>query len=214
MTPKEFPGHLSPLQFEVLRTFHGPDYFLTGGGALIGFYGHTRTTRYLDLFTRDPDAFREGVNILRDSVSEIGGEMEALRTSPHFRRFRVTRGEEETVVDLVMETVKAVSHPKPIPEYSILVDSPEELAVNKVCALVGRAEPRDLIDLHFLKSRGLNLDDAISSAPEKDGGVGRDTLLMALQGIAANQLDDQTRQFRSEWIEKLKIDLLPPERGL
>ena len=49
MTPKEFPGHLSSLQFDFLRAFRGPAFFLTGGGALIGFYGHQRITRDLDL---------------------------------------------------------------------------------------------------------------------------------------------------------------------
>jgi hypothetical protein len=176
VTPKEFPGHLSSLQFDILRAFKDPSFFLTGGGALIGFYGHERMTRHIDLFTRDEDSFRIGFDILKDTVSNIGGNLEALRTTPYFRRFRVTRSEETTLVDLVLETVKAVSEPIAVEDYDIRIDTPEELAVSKICALVGRAEPRDLIDLHFLHTRGLDLDDAISQAPNKDGGVGRDTL--------------------------------------
>jgi hypothetical protein len=211
VTPKEFPGHLSPLQFDILRAFRSRDFFLTGGGALIGFYGHKRTTRDLDLFTRDEDAFREGVNALGDTAALVGGDLESLRTSPYFRRFRVTRGEEETLVDLVWETVKAVSEPTELEPYFILIDTPQELCVNKICAVVGRAESRDLVDLRFLESQGLNLDEAISRAPEKDHGVGKDTLLMALQGISSVQLDPETEDFRSKWMEKLKLDLLPPQ---
>ena len=85
-----------------------------------------------------------------ETVSSIGGDLEALKTTPYFRRFRVTRSEETTLVDLVLETVDAVSEPIEVENYDILIDTPEELAVNKICALVGRAEPRDLIDLHFL----------------------------------------------------------------
>lgn len=211
MTPKEFPGHLSSLQFDILRAFREPSFFLTGGGALIGFYGHERMTRDLDLFTRDKDAFRIGADILRDAVTLIGGNLETLRTTPYFRRFRVTRAEETTLVDLVLETVHAVSEPIELPAYNILIDTPEELAINKICALVGRAEPRDLVDLHFLHTRGLNLDNAISQAQKKDGGVGADTLLLALQGISSAQLDQATKKFWLDLVAKLKLDLLPPE---
>jgi len=82
VTPKELPGHFSPLQFGLLRAFREPAFFLTGGGALIGFYGHERITRDLDLFTRDEDAFRIGSDILKDATSRIGGNLEALRTTP------------------------------------------------------------------------------------------------------------------------------------
>jgi predicted nucleotidyltransferase component of viral defense system len=211
VTPKEFPGHLSALQFDVLKAFQEPSFFLTGGGALIGFYGHNRITRDLDLFTRDEGAFRIGFDILKDAVSRIGGDLEVLRTTPYFRRFRVTRTEETTLVDIVLETVGAVSEPIELPDYDIRIDTLEELAVNKICALVGRAEPRDLVDLHFLQKQGLNLDDAISQAQKKDGGVGTDTLLFALQGISSTHLDDAAKKFLSSLLEKLKLDLLPPE---
>ena len=146
-----------------------------------------------------------------ETVSSIGGDLEALKTTPYFRRFRVTRSEETTLVDLVLETVDAVSEPIEVENYDILIDTPEELAVNKICALVGRAEPRDLIDLHFLYARGLDLNDAISQAPNKDGGVGSDTLLMALQGISTTQLDEPAKKFLSNLLESLKLKLLPPE---
>ena len=211
MTPKEFPGHLSSLQFDILRAFREPSFFLTGGGALIGFYGHQRTTRDLDLFTRDPDSFRIGFDMLKDPVSRIGGSLEALRTTPYFRRYRITMSEETTLVDLVLETVNAVSEPIELPDYDILIDTPVELAANKICALVRRAEPRDLLDLHFLRAQGLNLDIAISQAQKKDGGVGRDTLLLALHGIPPTQLDEATQKFLSKLLDQLKLNLLPPE---
>lgn len=111
----------------------------------------------------------------------------------------------------MLETVRAISEPIELPSYDILIDTPEELAVNKICALVGRAEPRDLIDLHFIHTQGLNLDNAISQAKQKDGGVGTDTLLMALQGVSPKQLNENTTRFLSTLKKKLKLDLLPPE---
>ena len=202
MTSKEFPGHLNALQFDVLKAFKEPSFFLTGGGALIGFYGHKRVTRDLDLFTRDENAFRIGADTLRDAVSRIGGNLQVLRTTPYFRRFHVTRTEETTLVDIVLETVSAVSEPIVLPDHDILIDTTEELIVNKICALVGRAEPRDLVDLHFLHNQGLSLGNAISQAQNKDGGVGTDTLLFALQGVSSSQLDDSVKKFLSSLLEE------------
>ena len=211
MKPQEFPGHLSPLQFDLLRSFRQSDFFLTGGGALIGFYGHNRTTRDLDLFTRNRDAFEEGTPALNEAASQVGATLEALRTTPHFRRFQATRGDEDTLIDLVWKSVPAVHPPTELPDFTIKVDTPEELAVNKVCAIVGRAEPRDLADLCFLANQDVDIDQAVSQAPQKDSGIGKDTLLMTLQGISETRLDAQTQEFRSRWMASLKLELLPPE---
>lgn len=211
MKPQEFPGSLSSLQFDLLRSFPQSDFFLTGGGSLIGFYGHNRTTRDLGLFTRDRDAFDEGTAALKEAASQVGATLEALRTTPHFRRFQATRGEEETLIDLVWESVPAVYPPTQLPDFTIKIDTPEELAVNKVCAILGRAEPRDLDDLRFLAALHVDIDRAVRQAPQKDSGIGMDTLLMTLQGISETGLDAKTQEFRSRWMASLKLELLPPE---
>ena len=47
--------------------------------------------------------------------------------------------------------------------------SPEELAVDKLLALFGRAAPRDYVDVFFL-ARQHGIDNMLTWAPEKDGG--------------------------------------------
>ncbi len=46
-----------------------------------------------------------------------------------------------------------------------------EIAANKVCALLGRGEIRDLTDLRALLARGLDLPSVLADAERKDCGV-------------------------------------------
>jgi hypothetical protein len=60
-------------------------------------------------------------------------------------------------------------------------ESLRDLLVNKLCALLSRSEIRDLVDVQALASHGVSLDDAILSAPKKDGGFSPLTLAWVLQ---------------------------------
>jgi len=54
---------------------------------------------------------------------------------------------------------------------SIRVDPPEEILANKLCALLGRAEIRDLVDVRALEQTGLSLERALDAGRRKDGGL-------------------------------------------
>lgn len=212
MKPDAFPGNLSLLQRELLTSFSrcgGHGFFLTGGAALVGYYGHDRITRDLDLFTRDHEAFEDGPHRLLEAAEVVGAVSAPVRTHPTFRRYRVTRGPEETLVDLVWEPVPAIHPPVPLPGLDLDIDVPDEIAVNKICAVVGRGEPRDLEDLHFLAKQGIDLEAALGSARAKDGGVGPDTLLMVLPDVPVSST--ALREFRDDWVQRLRMGLLPPE---
>lgn len=51
------------------------------------------------------------------------------------------------------------------------MDEPAEILANKLCALLGRMELRDLVDVRALLDSGLELEPAIARAMEKDGGL-------------------------------------------
>ncbi|MGE0495290.1 MAG: nucleotidyl transferase AbiEii/AbiGii toxin family protein [Vulcanimicrobiota bacterium] len=214
MKPDAFPGNLSPLQAELLKAFQGEGFFLTGGSALVGFYGHDRVTRDLDLFTRSHEAFEEGPGWLGAAVEALGASLDPIRTYPAFRRYQVCRGEEQTLVDLVFEPVPPVYPPRPIPGSRLALDLPDEIAVNKLCALVGRGEPRDLADLLFLDRFGVDLGRALELASHKDAGVGPDTLLLVLPAVPLSGDPEKLaalRDFRDDWIGRLRLEVLPPQ---
>lgn len=175
---------LTPLQDELLRAFFEREegFFLTGGGALAGFYLQHRPTDDLDLFTLDAEAFERAHHTLLDAVAALGGKAVARQTSPAFHRYVVTRGDESVVVDLVLERVVQLS-PEKRETDGIRLDPPQEILANKLTALASRAEIRDLVDVMKMERAGYNLDEALDGALAKDGGCTPATLAWVLSQI-------------------------------
>jgi hypothetical protein len=144
-------------------------FFLTGGAALAGFHLGHRETNDLDFFTPD-DILEEGEGALRDAAAALGASLERVRTSPEFRRRVVRRGDESVVVDLVRDRVPQI-RPEKLLLGGVRVDPTEEIFANKLCTLLSRSEPRDLVDARALEALGLDLDAALASASLKDGGL-------------------------------------------
>jgi hypothetical protein len=177
-------SRLTALQSEVLEAFFKRErgFFLTGGAALAGFHLGHRETHDLDLFTL-AGPLTGGVEALRELAREIGTGCEETRTAPEFRRFVLTRGDESVVVDLVVERAPQLVSDKPSAG-SIRLDPPEEIFANKLCALLGRAEVRDLVDVRALEGSGLSLERALEAGQQKDGGLTPAQLAWVLSQIS------------------------------
>lgn len=164
---------LTPLQNDFLVAFFHREsrFFLTGGAALSGFYLGHRETQDLDLFVLQ-DILDEGVAGINAVARMLGGSVVSLQTSPDFRRLLLRRGGEAVVIDLVRDRVTQL-----VPDQDkavingIRVDSPEEILANKLCALLSRAEVRDLVDVRALEAAGYRIEDAVSTAAQKDAGL-------------------------------------------
>lgn len=176
--------NLSPLQRELAAAFSArtSHFYLTGGAALVGFYLHHRLTDDLDFFTQDRLEFERAQAILTDAASSIGATVVFTQGSHAFHRALATRENESVVFDLVYEPVVQVCTVKPRVE-GIAVDPVEEIMANKLTALVGRAEERDIIDVMFLEQTGLRVEDHLDAALKKDGGCTPATLSWLLSEV-------------------------------
>jgi predicted nucleotidyltransferase component of viral defense system len=183
------PSGLTSGQERLIRAFFARTdrFFLTGGSALAGFYLHHRTSGDLDLFTLHEDAFQQGKRLVEDAVRSLGGTVEPVREYPGFAELRATLDGEAIKVDLVRETVAQVRADKPRMGGAV-VDAIEDIAANKICAVVGRCEVRDFVDLYFLAKAGQNMDEAIARAREKDAGVEPATLAWILGQVRVNHV--------------------------
>lgn len=181
---------LSNLQKDFLEVFFGLEdrFFLTGGAALVGFHLGHRVTHDLDLFTLE-DSIESGFAAANETARELGASVEAIQTSPDFRRMIVRRGNEAVVIDLVRERVIQLIQEKPVIG-GVRVDPPEEILANKLCALLSRAEIRDLVDARELERAGFRVEDAIEVAALKDTGLTPAQLSWVLSQI--NLGDDLT----------------------
>lgn len=162
---------LSALQQDFLRAFFQREtrFFLTGGAALAGFHLGHRETHDLDLFTVE-DAMTDGMSAVAEVARELGATLEALQTSPDFRRVLLRRGAEAIVIDLVREYAVQAVPEKPVVN-GIRVDPPQEILANKLCTLLSRSEIRDLVDVRALEMAGYRMEDALGAASAKDRGL-------------------------------------------
>lgn len=182
-------SQLSPLQEELLTAFFRREqrFFLTGGAALAGFHLKHRRTADLDLFTT-PSApggtgdLDTGDAALKAAAHELGAMLENLQTTPDFRRRLVKRGNDRVVVDLVVDRTLQV-HPEKQIIGDIRIDRPEEILANKLCTLLSRSEPRDLVDVYALERAGHPVEVALPLAARKDGGLTPASLAWVLSEI-------------------------------
>jgi len=160
---------LSPLQAHVARLFFGlPEsagFALAGGSALLAQRLVDRTTKDLDLFGTDRRTIHEAAKALMAALVHEGVQCDRVFEHPTFVRLRVTRGDDATDVDVSYDWQWRTSVATDVGP----ARSSEELGVDKLLALFGRAAPRDYVDV-FVLSKEHGIDQLLEWAPEKDAG--------------------------------------------
>ncbi len=183
---------LTALQWRVLEILAGfePPWTLTGGAALVGVHLKHRTTKDLDLFWHGQSQLGSLPQQIRDRLTATGLEVAVVQSSSTFYRFRVNDEVGVCIIDLVAESVPPTESPLQVSlgKISIAVDTPHEILVNKLCALLGRAEVRDLFDVEWLLRSGADLKKALADAPRKDGGFSPLTLAWVLRDLRPKSL--------------------------
>lgn len=216
-------GKLSPLQCDLLAVLASidPPWTLTGGAALAAFHTRHRTTRDLDLFWHGRDRLGELSTLVPDRLRAAGFAVTTRQTAPAFVRLAVARGDESVLVDLVAEPVAVVEPPATIDlgGVAIQVDTPREILVNKLCALLERSELRDLVDVDALLHAGGDLRSALQAAPAKDAGFSAPTLAWILRNLAVGPMTrsagmppeqaEQIEGMRARLVERL-LELSAP----
>ena len=178
------PSRLTALQSDLLEAFFAREgrLFLTGGGALAGYYLGHRTTEDLDLFATPGIDLAEPARALDDAAHALGATVTPRSTFADFRRVVVTRGEETCVVDLVVDRAPLIDATKAT-FGAVRVDTLREIAANKICTVLGRSEIKDLVDLTALVRLGVDLDQAFADARRKDGGAEPATLAWLIEQL-------------------------------
>jgi predicted nucleotidyltransferase component of viral defense system len=184
MGSSERPSRLTLLQRDLLDAFFAREQrmFLTGGGALAGFYFAHRDTEDLDLFAAPGLDLADAARTLDDAAKACGAQATAMQTHADFRRAKVVRGDEECIVDLVIDRAPMIDAEKSS-FGSIRVDTLREIAAKKVCTLLSRNEVKDLVDLRALLDAGADLKAALRDAEKKEAGADPATLAWLLSEL-------------------------------
>jgi len=181
---------LSPLQEQVAKIVAGldeaKDFALAGGAALIARGDVERHTRDLDFFGLDPSAVDRLAPAVERALQAAGLTVRRIQDGPGFARLIVESEEDRTELDLGADARLFPAKPaSPVP-----LLSGEELAVDKVLAVFGRAEARDFIDLMAVEPR-YGLGRLCGLAAEKDRGF--------LPAVFADMLNQFVRLRRDEF---------------
>lgn len=160
---------LSPLQEQVAAIIAGlPEadgFALAGGAALIARGEIERRTRDLDFFGLTGDAVDRLLPAAEESLREAGLSVERVQVNAGFARLIIASADDHTELDLAADARLFPAEPgDPAPTLR-----GEELAVDKLLALFGRAEARDFVDLMAVEPR-YGLDRLCRLAVEKDRG--------------------------------------------
>jgi len=141
------------------------DFALAGGEALIVRGDVDRQTRDLDFFGLDTATVDRLAPVAEQALREAGLNVERILDNPGFVRFVVMNNEARTEVDIASD-----ARLFPLEEHrGFRMLSGEELAVDKLLALFGRAEARDFVDLMAVE-KTFGLDRLFRLASEKDRG--------------------------------------------
>ncbi len=142
-------SRLYRLQDQVLSWLAGQNtpFYLTGGTALGRFYLHHRYSEDLDLFVNADPGFRMMVEkLIRDLPPELKPDQSMMMITDDFARVLITTDEGST---LKVEWVNDVSYrpDEPLPYIYGIIDTPLNILSNKLSAVVGRDEPKDVFDI-------------------------------------------------------------------
>jgi predicted nucleotidyltransferase component of viral defense system len=178
---------LTPLKKDFLTSFFKIEksFYLTGGSALGIFYLQHRFSYDLDLFTQKPIEWHLLTNNIISIAGAIGAHYQNLSESPFFHRCKLTRNNETEIIDLVMEKVQQIDENKNR-FGEIIVDTLNEIGINKLCMLLSRSDLKDIIDLYYIEKAGFNIEEHIEDAKRKEGGFDPATVSHILSQVEIN----------------------------
>lgn len=160
-------------------------FYLTGGTCLHRFHVEQRFSDDLDLFTSDNNLYREDVRLLADGLRHAKIAFHIQVDSRDFVRMMV---EQSLKVDLVNDRVYRLGTSLSGPS-GIALDSIPNIAANKICAIMGRDEPKDVFDLYTIFKTSETDWPAIIAAAHKKCAWEMESLEFRLRSFPLNLLD-------------------------
>lgn len=138
---------LYKLQDEVLKVVFDTEheFYLTGGTCLSRFYAEKRYSDDLDFFTNQSPRYSFAIKNIKKALAEkfqLGVEVE----SKDFTRVMV---DNILQVDFVNDISFRYKEPI-VNENNYLIDNIENILSNKIMAVVGRDNPKDIFDIYLI----------------------------------------------------------------
>ncbi len=139
---------LYQVQNEILDIIFSKEsiFYLTGGTCINRFYAEKRYSDDLDFFTNDNNLFREYIRILFNNFDEKKIDFKIIIDSKDFVRIEI---KDMLKVDFVNDRVFYYGLTTKS-EKGYVLDNIINMSANKLSAIIGRDEPKDIFDLFLL----------------------------------------------------------------
>ena len=142
-------------------------FYLTGGTALGRFYLNHRYSEDLDFFINATVHYPDYIALLKNKIAKQfkTNIQEALFTDD-FTRFFITEDEQVLKIEFVNDVEYYPGKPA---NYRFgIIDTPLNILANKLTAIVGRDEPKDIFDIVYIsKHYSFNWKDVFYHAKQK-----------------------------------------------
>ena len=137
------------------------------------------------LFSNDNQLFRDYVRLVRRSLVDAALSLDIRVDSRDFVRFIV---DDSLKVDLVNDRVQRIGK-NILTNENIKLDNLDNIGANKICAVLGRDDPKDIFDLYTIYcSSGVHWP-AVLSAAEKKCSFDMEELRFRLESFPISLLD-------------------------
>jgi hypothetical protein len=172
--PNFYFARLYPFQDQALGIIMAQDtgFYLTGGTAVSRVYLQHRFSDDLDLFVNYKPEFGDWCGRVIDALfQQTDWQTQVIMRQQYFARILITTDDITLKVELINDVP---SHVGEIRHHPVLgrIDSPENILANKLTALLGREEARDLADVWGLCTHlELSIHNAIEGAATKASGI-------------------------------------------
>jgi predicted nucleotidyltransferase component of viral defense system len=132
------------------RTLQLP-FYLTGGTALGRFYLNHRFSEDLDFFVNSDPNFNQYISLIKTEIVKAFDVNlnDSLFTDDFVRVF--TQSEQSSLkIEFVNDVAYRAGNPSEF--YFGMVDDPLNILANKITAIIGRDEPKDIFDIIYISS--------------------------------------------------------------
>ncbi len=139
---------LYALQDEVLKVIFETEkeFYLTGGTCLSRFYVEKRYSDDLDFFTSQSPRYSFALKNIKRALGQKF-QLRAEVESKDFTRFKI---DDLLQVDFVNDISFRYKEPI-ITENNYLLDNIENILSNKITAVIGRDNPKDIFDIYLIR---------------------------------------------------------------
>ncbi len=168
------------LQDEVLKVIFDTEheFYLTGGTCLSRFYVEKRYSDDLDFFTNQSPRYSFAIKNIKKALQEkfqLVVEVE----SKDFTRFKI---DDLLQLDFVNDISFRYKEPR-VSEENYLLDTVENILSNKITAVIGRDNPKDIFDIYLIwKFYEIKWSEILDAAHQK-AGFSNEELIIRLKSF-------------------------------